>query len=74
MARLRSRYASDDQVRRIARLAAELGISASALRVGGDGSVLIIGASSTAADRVAADEPDEVLEAWEAEHHFARLR
>lgn len=70
MARQRSRYAPDAQVRRIARLAAELGITPTALRMGADGSVLIT--TDTRQLTVATDDADEALEAWEAEHNLAR--
>lgn len=70
MARQRSRYAPDAQVRRIARLAAELGITPAALRLGADGSVLI--SSATRPPVVTADDADEALEAWEAEHNLVR--
>lgn len=70
MARQRSRYAPDAQVRRIARLAAELGITPTALRMGADGSVLITAATRQPA--VATDDADEALEAWEAEHNLVR--
>lgn len=71
MARQRPQYASDAQVRRIARLAAELGIDAAALHVGGDGSVLIIGASRSPAHGTT-DEAEEALETWEAEQKIRR--
>ncbi len=70
MARQRFRYAPDAQVRRIARLAAELGITPTALRLGADGSVLI--STDTRQSAVATDDADEALEAWEAEHNLVR--
>ena len=70
MARQRSRYAPDAQVRRIARLAAEVGITPTALRLGADGSVLIT--ADTRQPAMATDDPDEALEAWEAEHSLVR--
>jgi hypothetical protein len=70
MARQRSRYAPDAQVRRIARLAAELGITPTALRMGADGSVLIT--ADTRQPPMAADQAEEALEAWEAEHNLVR--
>lgn len=71
MARQRSRYAPDAQVRRIARLAAELGMTPTALRLGADGSVLIT-ASTRQPIVVATSDADEALEAWEAEHSLVR--
>lgn len=70
MARQRSRYAPDAQVRRVARLAAELGITPTALRLGADGSVLITAAARE--PTVATDDADEALEAWETEHSLVR--
>lgn len=70
MARQRSRYAPDAQVRRIARLAAELGITPTALRMGADGSVQI--SADTHQPVTATDDADEALEAWEAEHNLVR--
>ncbi len=70
MTRQRSRYAPDAQVRRIARLAIELGIAPTALRLGADGSVLI--SSGADVPEVAADDANEALAAWEAEHDLVR--
>ncbi len=63
-----SRYAPNAQVRRIAKLAVELGIAPVALRLGADGSVLVSAAQSAAP--ALTDEADEVLAAWEAEQDF----
>jgi hypothetical protein len=65
-----SQYAPNAQVRRIAKLAVELGIAPAALRLGADGSVLVSAAPSSA--MVTTDEPDEVLAAWEAERNLVR--
>lgn len=71
MARQRSRYAPDAQVRRVARLAAELGITVSALQVGGDGSVTITG-TAPGAGRAAENEAEEALGTWETEQSLVR--
>jgi len=41
MSRHRSRYAPDDIVRRVARLASEIGIKPAGIRLGADGSVIV---------------------------------
>lgn len=63
-----AKYAPSAQVRRIARLAAELGIQVAGLRLGADGSVLISSAPNAAPG--ALSEPDEALAAWEAERNL----
>jgi len=74
MARQRSRYAPDAQVRRIARLAAELGITPTALRLGADGSVLIAAAALAAPSAASSsgEAVDAALKVWEASHGLAR--
>lgn len=73
MARHRSRYAPDDQVRRAARLAAELGMHPAGLRLGADGSVTLLDTASAQAVRFEpGEDADAQLAAWESEHGLAR--
>lgn len=65
MTRRRSRYAPDDQVRRVARLASEMGIQAAGLRLGADGSVLIVDTGVGRALSSGRTDPDAALEEFE---------
>lgn len=72
MTRRRSRYAPDDQVRRVARLAQEMGIQPSGLTLGADGSVTVLDSAGTAAVTSRGGETaEDALAAWEREHGSA---
>lgn len=64
--RNRSRYAPDAQVKRIANLAKEIGISPAGLKVGADGSVEIVDVRSVVSLKSGEGEnADDVMRAWE---------
>lgn len=69
----RSRYAPDGQVRRLARLAAEIGIRPAGIRLGADGSVTLLDTDTASAMRQeSGEDPDAALAKWESEHGLAR--
>lgn len=72
MTRRRSRYASDEQVRRTAKLAAEMGIKPCGLRLGGDGSVLIVDTGALHALSSDRNDPDAALANFESTLEPAR--
>lgn len=72
MTRLRSRYAPDEQVRRVARLAAEMGISPAGLRLGADGSVIVFDTGAQRAFSEVGADDDAELAKWESENGLAR--
>lgn len=61
MSRHRSRYAPDEQVRRAARLAAEMGIKPAAIRLGADGSVTILDTGAQRALALQGNDADAAL-------------
>ena len=64
--RNRSRYAPDAQVKRIANLAKEIGISPAGLKLGADGSIEIVDLHSLGSLKSGAEEnADDVIRAWE---------
>ena len=72
MVRRRSRYAPDEQVRRVARLAAEIGIRPAGIRLGADGSVTLLDTDTASAVRQeSGEDPDAELAHWESEHGLA---
>lgn len=70
-ARERSRYASDAQVRRAFRLAAEAGIAPAGLKLGADGSIEIFSKRTAPAG---AGSADDALANWEAEEEIRKCR
>lgn len=74
MTRRRSRYAPDEQVRRVARLAAEMGIKPAAVRLGADGSVIVfdrgaeraLGLGGTNADAALIEFENTLEPSWRA--------
>jgi len=65
MTRRRSRYAPDEQVRRVAKLAAEMGIKPLGLRLGADGSVLVLDAGVQGALGFGGTDADDALATFE---------
>ncbi len=65
MTRRRSRYAPDEQVRRVAKLASEMGIKPVGLRLGADGSVLVFDAGVQGALAFGGTDADAALTEFE---------
>lgn len=72
MVRQRSRYAPDEQVRRLGKLAMEMGIRPAGIRLGADGSVTLLDTSSASGVRIPpGEDTDAQLAAWESKHGLA---